>query len=121
MKVVCTKCKVAKDSSDFYRERMKRNGLKSRCKSCHNKASLPHQRAYYRRKLKKDPDYFRARRKNRYWENSDFRKKIVEANVKYFKNRYASDPEFRQRIIDTASARYYRLRNSKSWAGVESR
>ena len=32
--IVCTKCKIEKDESEFYRVKAKRNGRKSWCRSC---------------------------------------------------------------------------------------
>jgi hypothetical protein len=33
-KVVCTRCRVAKERSDFYGDQWSANGLKSKCKPC---------------------------------------------------------------------------------------
>lgn len=34
MQVICVSCKLAKTSNDFYRNKMKLNGLESHCKAC---------------------------------------------------------------------------------------
>jgi hypothetical protein len=105
--VVCTKCGTAKDRSEFYPCKAKRNGLNSWCKRCKNRDKLRYNAAYLKRRLAVDPDYLNRYMRNynrkRYAEDSAYRKRMIRSSTEYIKKRYATDPEFRQRLIDNAA------------------
>ena len=40
MNRICTKCKIVKDISMFYRNKAKKDGRQSHCKMCHNEITI---------------------------------------------------------------------------------
>ena len=51
---VCTKCKVEKELSEFYKDKSKKDGLQSYCKGCNNIGTTAYQKA--------NPDKEKARK-----------------------------------------------------------
>jgi len=46
---ICSKCKIPKDVNDFYKSKVGKDGLQSRCKDCMRIADAPARAAYARR------------------------------------------------------------------------
>ena len=49
---------------------------------------------------------------NLYYNNEEFRTRVIENNKQRVHDRYHSDPEYRQKMIDRAKERYHRLKNT---------
>jgi 5-methylcytosine-specific restriction endonuclease McrA len=102
----CAKCETVKPSSDFYRKKDQKDGLRSRCKACdrsdvlnrtaeQREASRRHQKASYLRHAEK------RRKENSEWlesnkdRRSSYRKRYIADNkkqlLKYARERYAKD------------------------------
>lgn len=72
---ICSKCKILKSKSEFFKDAAHKDGLRSSCKECSAKLS----RDLYRR----NGDKYRVRRKEYYQENID---KEIEYARQYRKN-----------------------------------
>ena len=60
----CTRCQMTKDTSAFYRDARRSDGLKSHCKSCHNLSARRWQLANRERDLQNKRDYIASRRED---------------------------------------------------------
>lgn len=118
---ICTKCKIEKQITDFYKDNRRKTGLQAHCKKCCNEWSVIHNRefrknnrdivrAWGRRNGKKDylkrKDAILAHHKEYYQKNKD---KINKRNTEYKKSRCKSDPLFRTR----------RLLSSRTWKALK--
>ena len=106
----CTKCKEEKDESEFYKQKSKRDGLRSNCKTCFkvyyqaNQEKISERRSrHYQANRKKfcdlqknyrqaNPEKVSACKREYYQAN---RKKISEHQNDYHKARKQSDLQFR--------------------------
>ena len=43
----CSKCKIEKELSDFYKKKASKDGFRSECKECNNLYSRKYKRNYY--------------------------------------------------------------------------
>lgn len=88
----CPKCKQTKPHSDWGKNKSKKDGLASECKSCHaaasaewRKANPDEQKRRSREQHAKNRDYANSRRKANYWANQDReranRKKYYERTI----------------------------------------
>ncbi len=79
----CTKCEKEKEPSEFYKDKGKKDGLKSWCKECHLEDSRKRESKYnetrkkYRNEHKED---YRDNKKKYYQEN---REKVLESNKQW--------------------------------------
>lgn len=81
----CTKCRIEKHQSEFYKDKAKKDGLFSRCKKCHIETTEA-----WRAKNKQRVN--EIARKSR-WKNIEA---VRERNRVAQNNRYAEDAEFRE-------------------------
>jgi len=108
---ICTKCKIEKKTSDFYKDKRRKTGLQAHCKKCciekkviYNREFRKNNRELVRawgRKNSRD-DYHRRKnaisvyQKEYYKKNRD---KLQKKNVQYTRNRRRSDPLYRTRCL----------------------
>lgn len=96
----CSKCKVEKQDSDFYKEESKKDGLNQRCKSCERKRSLKYRE---HKKNKKDSNVIRGNTKD------------VDTNTNIKKgNTYENGKNFQDMVLDD-------LNNDTSYLGKKLR
>lgn len=96
---ICTKCGIEKETSEFYKEKRKKDGLYSSCKECEKEyRHLPHVKAFKRKynqspKMKAWSAEYRKRPENikrrHLWERGEKRKaynaspEVIERKRKY--------------------------------------
>jgi hypothetical protein len=84
---VCSKCKEEKEVCEFNKDKSRKDGLRSECKSCQKKQrSLTY---YLTDEIK---ERHRERQKKYYYNNID---KIQGRQKNYQNNRYKNDPDFK--------------------------
>ena len=83
----CSKCGIEKEYSEFYRDKNKKDGFRSQCKSCIKK---------YNQENKEDIKKYREENKEKRKEyNKKYNQENKEEAKKYIKNRRKTDPAFR--------------------------
>jgi hypothetical protein len=108
---VCTKCKIEKQLTDFYKDPRRKTGLQANCKKCFNERTVKYNREFRKnnrelvrawgRKNSKD-DYYRRKdaiatySKEYYEKNKD---QLNKKKVKYTKKRRKTDPLYRTRCL----------------------
>ena len=106
---VCSKCKIEKPLSEFYKDKGKRDGLCSSCKECHindykeysknNKEKIKEYARKYREKNKQKLQEYRNLHKEQKREyDLKNRDKIYKRLRKYYKERRKVDSNYRLRI-----------------------
>jgi len=85
---ICTKCKIEKELSDFYKNKQQLCGFSCWCKQCSNKSSKIYQqkhckklKLYHKNLRKKYKLEYKTRNKNYYLNN---KKKILTAQEEYY-------------------------------------
>lgn len=87
---ICSKCKISKDESEFYKQSNKKDGLRCWCKSCQAEDSKRREPLYNatRRKYRADhPEEDRARKREYYKLNKDQINAATKTWFKSFKGR----------------------------------
>ena len=71
---ICTKCSVPKNTTDFPKDKRKKDGLNSACKECRNKSNanwLSKNPLYYQKHYGKDPEKHKAKGRAYYHANKE--------------------------------------------------
>ena len=98
----CTKCKVDKEITEFFKDKQKKNGIYPSCKECNEEYRKEHHKEYYKDKIKEHKkEYYKEnkdkiieRQKEYDKENKD---KINKRQKEYIKSRRLSDSLFRMK------------------------
>jgi len=95
MKKICSKCKIEKDFSEFYKRKDTKDGLRQQCKSCHNEVNKIH----YQNNCEKVKERVKIWKENNkeynkiyYQENKEKVKELVKI---YSRNKRNTDPIFK--------------------------
>ncbi|HUV84598.1 MAG TPA: hypothetical protein VMV86_02765 [Methanosarcinales archaeon] len=80
----CSKCKISKDTSEFYKDNSKKDGLRSHCKDCVKQ---------YKKQYNQDNKEVINQYKKRYYQ--DNKEIIIKKDCSYQRKRYNADPAFR--------------------------
>lgn len=116
----CTKCKVEKELSEFYKNKTKKDGFHFHCKECTKQYFAEYQKQYHRnnreklaeqgKKYRQKNRVKRAEYRKQYYQ--DNREKFAEYRRKYFKYRRKNDPIFR--LTENLRARVRRVLKGKT-------
>lgn len=92
---ICSKCKISKQINEFYKDRSKKDGLRTSCKACDTKTSKEwlgknpgYLKKYYKDNLKKSKARSKEWAKNNPEKVKERQKRFKEKNPEYYK-RYA--------------------------------
>ena len=91
-KQICRLCSVEKDLNEFHKDRHKKNGRDSKCKSCDKQ----YRKKFMDRKKRYDKEW---NEKNRVTYMIEYRKKNRERFRKYDRKRYKKNPIYRIKVI----------------------
>jgi len=112
----CTKCKVDKEITEFFKDKQRKGGLYPSCKECgkeyhkeYNKKNkdkiIEHKKEYYKKNKNKinksNKEYYEenkdkvAERVKEYYKENKY--KIIERQNEYVKNRRLSDPLYKMK------------------------
>ncbi len=81
---VCTKCKVEKELTDFYKDKSKKDGLRRECKSCRKERNKEYHQANKERIKERRKEYFKE-----YWQaNKERAKEYRQANKEKINKRH---------------------------------
>lgn len=72
---VCSKCKIEKDESEFYKDRVNKDGLQYRCKTCRKEYSKSEKWKIYKSEYNK-----------KYPKSEKRKEKLLEHRRKYYKS-----------------------------------
>jgi len=89
---ICSKCKIQKDLSDFYKSKSSNDGLYSVCKECDKQRCLE----YY----KSNSEYIIKKKKEYTMENSE--------SVKEYQNQYRSENKDKLKLIRESNKEYFK-------------
>lgn len=99
MKKKCTKCLTTKPLTEFYTEKRAKDGKKSSCKECFNKATKKYAdknkdkiKKYNETYYTKNKEKLKTYRMDRYYDNRDAE---IARHKQYIRDRRINDPEFR--------------------------
>lgn len=101
---VCGRCKVEKSFTEFYKNKVKKDGYQNYCKACtkksnacsfqkHKKKRMAASSRYQRGESSKK--YRREWAKKKYHNNEEHRRKVIRDSVAYGRRRLDTDPRFR--------------------------
>lgn len=80
---ICTKCKKEKDLSEFYKEKLGKQGLRGDCKECVKKYKIKHYQKYKKR-INKQKKQYKDKNKNKYKKyHNEYNKKRRKKDIKF--------------------------------------
>jgi hypothetical protein len=100
----CKRCDILKETSEYYKNKARKDGLQTYCKSCMKKENVQnyknHKETWDKRTKKycksdKNKKYRREWAKKKYHSNIEHRQKIIKQVVKYERKRLMTDKSFR--------------------------
>jgi hypothetical protein len=101
---ICTKCKVEKNVDDFNKDKSKKSGLVSHCKSCCVKRTLE----WKSKNLDKSISYGKEYKKNNKDKINEYKRNHRASNSEAYKERYVNNQEnIRNRYREWWKSKYY--------------
>lgn len=101
---VCGKCKVEKSFTEFYKNKVKKDGYQNYCKACTKKSNAYSFQKHKKKRMAKSLEYAKTKKgrkyhrqwaKKRYHNNEEYRRKVIRDSVAYGRRRLDTDPRFR--------------------------
>ena len=108
---VCTKCKIEKQVTDFYKDQRRKTGLQANCKKCFNERTVKYNREFRKNNRELVRAWGRKNSKNDYYRRKDaiviYSKEYYEKNkdqlnkkkVEYTRKKRKTDPLYRTRCL----------------------